>query len=103
MLHAGAVGWGWGANLGGGEWEMGKSQTGQIRVTRTVPPTRFATTFLAMIQVRIIILTSIIVFCEASSDRPFYDCGRFACNGTVAKNVVILQLDTLEIGANLQS
>ena len=71
MLHVGAVGWG--ANLGSGE--MGRNQTGQIRVTRTervmshVPPTGFATRFLAMIQVRI--LTSIIVFCEASSDRLF--------------------------------
>ena len=54
MLHAVAIGWG--ANVGNGE--MGRSQTGQIRVTRTervmshVSPTGLVTRFLAMIQVR---------------------------------------------------
>ena len=67
---------------------MGKRQTGQIRVTRTecvmshVPPIGFATRFLAMIQVRI--LTSIIVACEASSDRLFIiaNCSQERCDAS---------------------
>ena len=86
---------------------MGRSQIGQIRVKCTervmshVPPTGFATRLLAMIHVRI--LTSVVVFCEASSDRLLIICGQSACSGTVAKNGVMIQLDALEIGVSLRS
>jgi len=33
----------------------------------------------------------------------FYHCGHSACNGAVAKNVVLLHLETLEIEASLGS
>ena len=90
---------------------MGRSQTSQIRVTRTervmshVPPTGFATRFLVMVQVRLFSLLNVLHDCISPRfvSSPFYHCSQSACNGTVAKNVVMLKLNTLEIWACVRS